>query len=47
MLSDDADLKRAMSELRQSDKVLEMGQNSHLLALQMLDYRIIAARLYR
>ena len=47
LVCDGADLKRAMGDLSNSGKVLEMGQNSHLLALQMLDYRIIAARLYR
>ena len=47
LVRDDADLKRALSDVSQSEKVLEMGHNSHLLALQMLDYRILAKRLYR
>jgi len=47
LVRDDTDLKRALSDVSQSEKVLEMGQNSHLLALQMLDYRILAKRLYR
>lgn len=47
LVTTEADLKNAFSELSSSGDVTPMEKKSHALALQMLDYRKIAARLYR